>query len=335
MRLITIALGWAAGIVFAAGTQLYAAVPWLVLAGMASLVGWLLWSGMHYRNGTLALLAFALGGLRSSFVAQSSDVAQYNNLGGMTIEGVIVAEPDVRDDRVELRLAAETVTRIGTTVATSGLILVQVPTASSVRYGDRIAATGELIIPSVSDTFSYRDYLARSGVFSIMRDASVEVLETGESKSVFRALFDVKDQARRFIAHSLPEPSAGLLAGIILGDARGLSPDISDAFSAVGASHIIAISGFNMAILSGVVMGLLGRLKIRPRPTALISLLIIVVYTILVGATPSVVRAAIMSSLLVIGGLIRRKTYVPTSLAFVAILMSLQNPTICGMLASS
>lgn len=328
MRLIAIALGWAAGIVFAAGTQLYGALPWLALAGAALLVTWLLWAGASYRNWSLALLAFALGGLRFSFVAQNSDVAQYNNLGGMTIEGVIVAEPDVRDDRVELRLAAESVTRIGTTVPTSGLILVQAPVTTNARYGDRVAATGELIVPSVSDTFSYRDYLARSGVFSIMRDTSVEVRESGENQSVFRSIFDLKDQAHQFIARSLPEPSAGLLTGILLGDSRGLSPDVSDAFSAVGASHIIAISGFNMAILSGVVMGLLGRLQIRPRPAAFIALLVIVVYTLLVGATPAVVRAAIMSSLLVIGSLIRRKTYVPASLAFVAVLMSLQNPTI-------
>lgn len=328
MRLIAIALGWAAGMVLASGTGLHAALPWLILALMAMLVTWLMWSGVSYRNLTLAFVAFALGGLRYSFVAQSSDVAQYNNLGGLTIEGIIAAELDVRDDRVEVRLDVQTVTRIGQTVSSSGLVLVQAPASSSLHYGDRITATGLLVIPSVSDTFSYRDYLARSGVFSIMPDASVEVKGSGEGNSLLRALLDFKDRARQFISQSLPEPSAGLLTGILLGDARGLSPEISDAFSAVGASHIIAISGFNMAVLSGVVMGLLARFNVRPRLAAFIGLTVIAVYTVLVGASASVVRAAIMSSMLVIGALLRRKSYVPTSLAFVAILLSLQNPTV-------
>jgi len=328
MRLIAIALGWAAGIVLASGTGLHAALPWLILALIAMLVAWLMWSGASYHNLTLAFVAFALGGLRYSFVPQSSDVAQYNNLGGLTIEGVVSAEPDVRDDRVEVRLDVQTVTRIGQTVSSSGLVLVQAPASSSVHYGDRITATGLLVIPSVSDTFSYRDYLARSGVFSIMPDASVEVKGSGEGNALLRALLDFKDRARYLISQSLPEPSAGLLTGILLGDARGLSPEISDAFSAVGASHIIAISGFNMAVLSGVVMGLLARFRVRPRLAAFIGLTVIVVYTVLVGASASVVRAAIMSSMLVIGALLKRKSYVPTSLAFVAILLSLQNPTV-------
>src|SRR4051812_19585995 len=120
MRLIAIALGWAAGIVLAAGTGFHAAVPWLMMTGLAVLVLGLMWSGASYRNWTLALLAFALGGLRYSFVPQSSDVAQYNNLGGLTIEGVVSTEPDVRDDRVDIRLEVQSVTRIGQTVTSSG-----------------------------------------------------------------------------------------------------------------------------------------------------------------------------------------------------------------------
>ncbi|MBI1279289.1 MAG: DUF4131 domain-containing protein [Anaerolineaceae bacterium] len=328
MRLIAIALGWSAGIVLASGAGLHAAVPWLILALMALVVAWLMWSGANSRNWTLALVAFALGGLRYSFVPQSSDVAQYNNLGGLTIEGIVAAEPDVRDDRVEVRLEAQNITRIGQTTPSSGLVLVQASASAVLHYGDRVTATGSLVIPSVSDTFSYRDYLARSGVFSIMPDASVEVIGSGEGNALLRMLLDFKSQARKMISLSLPEPAAGLLTGILLGDARGLSPEISDAFSTVGASHIIAISGFNMAVLSGVVMGLLGRFRVRPRWAAVIGLSVIVVYTILVGASASVVRAAIMSSMLVIGALLRRKSYVPTSLAFVAVLLSVQNPTV-------
>lgn len=326
MRLIKLTIAWVAGIVAASlypGFLFY----WLGLLITALLVSWL-FPTPRLRFLVPILIAFAAGAARYDLVPRTSEIALYNNLGGLTVEGAVVSEPDVRDDRIDLRVEVSQVTRIGQTVATSGLVLVQAPRSSNVHYGDRILATGILIIPSVSDTFSYRDYLARSGIFSIMQDAAVEVVSSEEGFPFFRTLFSVKSVARQSIQNSLPEPSAGLLTGILLGDARGLPPVVSDAFSAVGASHIIAISGFNMAILSGVVMRLLARARVRPLWAASLGIGVILLYTLFVGASPAVVRAAFMSSMLVVAELLRRKTYVPASLAFVTIVLSLVNPSV-------
>jgi competence protein ComEC len=113
-----------------------------------------------------------------------------------------------------------------------------------------------------------------------------------------------------------------------LGDENGIAPEIGDAFSRVGASHVIAISGFNMVILSGVIMNLLKRFHVPLRWAAGISIVVILIYTLFVGANAAVVRAAVMSSLLVIGEAIKRKSYVPASLALVAVIMSLNSPPV-------
>ena len=126
-----------------------------------------------------------LGGLRMATTPISSGIAAYNGLGGMTIEGVVVGEPDRRDDRVQLRLAAETVTRAGATTPTDGLVLVNAPPLTDARYGDRIAATGLLFEPGEGDRFSYADYLARSGVYSLMQETSVEVKERAAGNDLF------------------------------------------------------------------------------------------------------------------------------------------------------
>ncbi len=202
----------------------------------------------------------------------------------------------------------------------------QAPRLLEARIGDQVSATGLLIAPGESDTFSYADYLARAGVFSIMRDASVEVL--GHSPSLLGSLSDLKARAAQFIVQALPEPQASLLTGILLGNARGIAPAVEEAFQRVGVAHVIAISGFNMAILSGVVMGFLETLRLPTRRAALIGIGVIALYSLFVGANPSVLRAAIMSSLLVIGTAMRRKTYVPASLALAAVLMSALNPTL-------
>jgi competence protein ComEC len=328
MRLIYLALGWAAGIILAANTLARPVGLWLALVIVAVVLLWWNRRDSSFLPLSLFIVGLTLGGLRFAFVPISSDIAQYNNIGGLTIEGVIVAEPDVRDTEIDLQVEADTVIRAGGTTPTSGRVLVQAPPTTLVHYGDRIAATGILTVPAESDTFSYADYLARTGVFSVMQNTAVEVLSGDHGSPLYSALLDLKDLARRSIVHILPEPNAALLTGILLGDARGLPPEVSDAFSRVGASHIIAISGFNMAVLSGVIMGLLKRFRVRGGWAALIGLSVIGVYTIFVGASPSVVRAAIMSAMLVIGALIRRKTYVPASIAFVAVLLSALNPSV-------
>jgi competence protein ComEC len=328
MRLIYFALGWAGGLLLAANADARPTLAWLLLLGVMLGIAWNNRKQVPSPIWIAALIGFTLAGLRFSFTPVSSDIARYNNLGGMTIQGIVTAEPDQRDDRLDLRVEAETVTRAGQTLPTQGLVLVYGPANADVKYGDRVAVTGSLVFPGEGDTFSYADYLARSSVYSLMRDTSVQVLSSGHGLPFFAALLDLKRRAAQHIAEALPEPAAGLLTGILLGDERGLAPELADAFTRVGASHIIAISGFNMAILSAVVMGVLTRLRVPPRWAAVIGLGVLAAYTVLVGASAAVVRAAIMSSMLVIAALIRRKTFVPTSIAFVVVILSALNPTI-------
>src|SRR5262249_1702080 len=115
MRLVYIALAWAAGIVLAADSPARLPVAWLILTGAALRAAWLGWPDARRQVALAALVAFTLGGLRLSLSPTTSDIAQYNGAGGLTIEGVVTAEPDVRDDRIQLQVAADTITRAGTT----------------------------------------------------------------------------------------------------------------------------------------------------------------------------------------------------------------------------
>lgn len=331
MRLVYLALGWVAGMLLAAnhpGATIYTTMAWGLLVSLAGVSLWLVWPDRTGRWAVLALLALTLGGLRFSVVPVGSAVAGYNNTGGLTVTGLVVAEPDVRDDRVQLVVETDSVTRAGQTVATSGAVLVEAPRVSNARYGDTITATGQLITPGEFDTFSYRDFLARRGVFSVMRGAAVEVVGTGGGMPLIATLLDIKTVAGQQINTYLPEPQAGLLTGILLGNERGISPQLSEAFNAVGAAHVVAISGFNMVILSGVVMALLGHLRLPPVTAALLGIGVIGLYTLLVGANAAVLRAAAMSSVVIIGGALKRRSYLPASMALVTILLSLHSPTV-------
>ena len=274
-------------------------------------------------------VALALGAYRTTLLASADTVTRYNNADGLTLEGVVIDPPDLRDDRLQFRLRAEWLYAGYEKRKVSGLVLVSAPRSSKISYAQRVQVTGRLRTPPRFDTFSYADYLARQGVFSLMPDAVVVPLTDGATNSnpLRAALIKLRSQAQQHIQNALPDPQAALLTGILLGNERGIAPQIADDFALVGAAHIVAISGFNMVIIGGTVMGLTRAFLPRGR-AAVVGLLVIALYTAFVGGNAAVVRAAIMSSLLIIAEALRRKVYLPASLAFAVLLMSLENPLV-------
>jgi competence protein ComEC len=327
MRLVFIVLGWTVGILLTSG-GVFALDWWAWLLVVLAICGTvaLSWSDPLYRWINIALLALALGALRASFVPQTSSVALLNDTGGITLEGSIVGDPDYRDDRVMMIVDVERALRGGFIYDVGGRVLVQLPRHVEVHPGDYVTVTGSIHTPAMFDTFSYQDYLARQGVFSILDEASLR--ERQEGQGFWRWLSDARHRLLDAMGRMLPEPQAGLLAGILLGNERGISPALADDFSRTGASHIIAISGFNMAIIAGVVDKLLRRSAGQGRWQVLVTLGVIALYTLFTGANPAVIRAALMSSLVIVGRSLRRQAFVPASLAFSVLVMSAHDPNV-------
>jgi competence protein ComEC len=116
-----------------------------------------------------------------------------------------------------------------------------------------------------------------------------------------------------------------LLTGILLGIETGIPRSLLEDFNQTSTTHIIAISGFNIAILGGAI-GLLTKRFLGIYRSALVSMAAIVLYTALVGADAAVVRAAIMGSLSLLAIIAGRQTFALASLALAALLMTLWNP---------
>ncbi len=327
MRLIWFTLAWALGISLARALPSIAMEAWgaaalaLLLVAFVSRRRRLLWP-------LILAAALAAGGCRQTWAPQDSDIARHNGFV-VSVNGIVADEPRLRDDRIQIHLQAESIFVNHETLNTSGAVLVEAERSGEIAYGDRIRATGALRTPATWDSFSYADYLARQGVFSIMRHAGVEVIESGLGAPGHARLLELKDFVRRQIASALPEPQAGLLTGILLGDERGISPELSDAFARAGAAHVVAISGFNMVIVSAIVIRVLSHAFGGRTPVVVFgAVTIILLYSLFVGASPGILRAALMSSLLVIGSQLKRKTFVPASLAFATLVLSLGDPSV-------
>ncbi len=327
MRLVYLALGWSAGIFISASLPLITVYGWtsLALIGLACVI--LAWF-TPLRWLALGLVCVGLGALRHEVFPKTNSVAFFNDQS-VAIEGIVVSAPDQRDEFVQVRIEAQRLFDAREWHPVQGIVLVNLPPQTQVIYGFRVRVGGQMFTPSEGDTFSYADFLARQEVFSVFPRATYTFLEDTNPYPIMREIIALRQRSQTLINAQLPEPMAGLLVGILLGNERGMTDELSDAFSATGTAHVVAISGFNMAIVSGVLMGVFSRLFPRREVVGVVlSIVVLVIYTILVGANAAVVRSAIMSSLLLIAPLLKRKAYLPASLAFVAVAMSFLNPSV-------
>jgi competence protein ComEC len=105
------------------------------------------------------------------------------------IQGVVIDDPDVRDDRIQFRLRAESIFVGSQTHKTDGLVLVRASRVADVAYGDYIAVSGKLFTPAEFDTFSYSDFLARQGVYSIMENTIIEPISKQDGFSFYATVF--------------------------------------------------------------------------------------------------------------------------------------------------
>jgi competence protein ComEC len=195
------------------------------------------------------------------------------------------------------------------------------------RYGDVVRLEGKLVTPPEREDFSYREILARQGVYSQMPDASVAVLSHNAGNFFLRWVYGFKARGLEMVYRLWPDPEASILAGILLGVESGIPRAVNEAFIATGTSHIIVISGFNVTLVSGLFSMIFGRL-LGARRGAVVALLGISVYTVLVGGDASVVRAAILGGLSLFAAQVGRRQTGMNSLALAAMLMALVNPEV-------
>src|SRR5205809_472463 len=109
----------------------------------------------------------------------------------------------------------------------------------------------------------YGDYLLRIGAAGTLMSRTLEVLPVPDDPA--RRLEELRRGAAEALARVLPEPAAGLAAGILIGLRDLVDRDLAAAFTTAGVSHVVAISGWNIAIVAAAIGAMTGRLGRRRR----------------------------------------------------------------------
>jgi competence protein ComEC len=277
----------------------------------------------------LALVVFFLGAARYNFTIPHVDahyISWYNDRDyEVLVTGSLAAPPDVRDTYINVRLNVTAVNTGDGNLPVHGLMLARLPSGGDWHYGDVVRLRGHLKTPPSNEDFSYQDYLAHQGILAYMPDAAATLLPFTGGNPVLRLIYTFKDKAVENVYRIFPDPEASLLAGILFGDDNGLPASLQQAYQNTGTAHIIAISGFNIAIIAGLFVMLFSRL-LGQRRGAVAAVIGIIVYTVLVGATASVVRAAIMGGLAIFARQLGRRQNGLNTLAVTAGVMAAINP---------
>jgi competence protein ComEC len=267
----------------------------------------------------------------------------------VTLEGVVAHPPVQRPTGIRFRLDAVLLRTDTRAVPVEGRVDVVLGQSSwrppelygVPRRGDRLRLTGLLRPPPPKRNpadFDRGRWLRRQGVFATLRvTAAQDVRYFGHHLDPLGRLVEaLRRRVTGAFARYLPtDAGRALQTALVLGDRRALEDDVNEAFARTGLTHLLAVSGLHVLLVGLVLYGLLKGVLLRfglslRRVDVLragLTLAVLVVYALLTGASASVVRAVVMTALLVGADVSQRPSPPLNALGVAAFVVLLIRPT--------
>lgn len=197
-----------------------------------------------------------------------------------------------------------------------------------VLYGDTITVRCSIQRPESFDGFDYPKYLMMKRVHGACKDPFVQKISHGHGVAIYYNLLQVKKRVMLLFAEKLPLPHAPFMAGLIVGGTNGFPSDVLQDFQRTGASHIVAVSGSNVAIVISLCLALLTACSIRRKYRFYLITLGLLAFTMITGFQSSIVRAVFMGWLVVLAQSVGRVPNTRNSIIFAGMLLVMINPLV-------
>ena len=240
--------------------------------------------------------------------------------------------PDIRANRIELKIEVDSILKEGQILRTDGSVLLKISDTTNVlQRGDRVDFRGRIYPLSTirsSGRFDYGRYLNLQGVRGIVYLPTI--LDIRLDKRNRYDLYNLIDQVRASIVSTLTtnlEPTQAALArGFLIGETRDIPPEVYKMFRDSGTLHLLAVSGSNVSLVLLFMYFLLRPFKISHRRKGITLLVVVVLFTQLAYGEPSVVRASVMASLIILAGILERRYDLNHIIATAALVILLVDP---------
>lgn len=211
-------------------------------------------------------------------------------------------------------------------------VFVTLDSLNKLKVYNNYKITGRLSTPFKAGNpsqFDYGNYLRNFDTYSVFYGNNYAKIAGNLSRKE-RLLQAVNDYREKIISmHSkyLNSPNLEILGGIVFGDDAVSPPDnIRQSFINSGLLHILAASGMNVAFIFSFFYFFLSLFKINYKINISFCIFMVLIYSLMTGLGPSVIRATLMLVFVLMGKLIDRDAHSVSLLAFVAFLMLIYNP---------
>lgn len=223
----------------------------------------------------------------------------------VTTRGFVDEEMSVKGDKAQLVFHVTELEVPGRVIPANERTLIFLNAYPTYKIGDTLSVIGALQLPdNFSPDFDYVQYLKNKSIRTTISypDISIEpsVKLSGLQKfkiAFYKKIFVIKDSFQSSVTRSLPAPYSAYINGILLGTRQDIPANLTEAFNRTSTTHILAISGYNITIIAEALLFALV-FVMRRRKAFWVSVAVIIVFTVITGASASVVRASIMGLLL-------------------------------------
>jgi len=207
--------------------------------------------------------------------------------------------------------------------------------SETIKYGDRIVFNSTInTITNAGNPleFNYKSYMANQGIYftSYSQNNQFKILEHNQGKKPKWFALTIRDKLLNIYSNfEISDQSYGVLSALTLGYRDEVDNDTRQMFANTGAMHILAVSGLHVGIIYMILNSLLGFMDKKRKLLYLKSVIIILMlwlFALIAGLSPSVKRSALMFSLFVVGRLLMRSTSIYNVIFATAFILLLFNP---------
>ncbi|MEA2064997.1 MAG: ComEC/Rec2 family competence protein [Patescibacteria group bacterium] len=276
----------------------------------------LFWHNRFLRITAICLCCFLFGIFRfelcNNAVKKIID-NDFQNKSSFT--GIIVDEPSLKNSYQNLIVESSDI---------SGKILVSASLYPLYNYGDKLKIDCKL--KSTTQDDKWKKYFIKEKIYYSCYYPQIQVISKNNRGKFYAQLLKFKQKSRRIIKKNVSGQESQILSAMLLGYKKNIPTGLRDKFSQAGISHIIAISGAHIAIIIFIVMSLLINFGLWRKQSFYLTIILIWIFIILIGAPSSAARAGIMATIIMIGVNIGRINSAINILTLAAALMLLINP---------
>ena len=197
------------------------------------------------------------------------------------------------------------------------------------EYGDLIEIKGEYSAPEVARNykgFDYSQYLKTLNIYGPIKVEESKIINKNQLSPILISINNIKEKMIDNANRNMPKRTANLLLGILIGERDNIQEDIIESFRTANLSHILAVSGAHTSYIILGITYLISKSKTPKRIGYIITIINLLIFIIITGASYSVVRACIMAIVVIGAKICYRKENFFTSICISLIIILIQNP---------